>query len=447
MTYDDALLWVHSAPRFAPNPRLGRFRRLLEEIGNPEKGLKFFHVAGTNGKGSVSATIASILAAGGLKTGLYTSPELEDFRERIAINSKMISKTDVVRHATTLYRAYKSLEQQGLELPIQFELITALALMHFAHERCDAVVLETGLGGQYDATNVVLPLVSVITTIGLDHVDILGVTMANIAFEKAGIIKDGVPIVSGANDPEADRVIAEMALSHNADLIRVGPGADVRWNEILSGIDGQVLDISGPGFSHKSVRLPLLGRHQMQNASVAVAAVETVRQRGGLEIDDSAIKAGLNAVVWPGRLEVFKGAPTVVLDAAHNPQGAQALVATLRQFGEKRIIAVVGVLNDRLHSEVAYILADVASDIIVTTPQGSRALKASVLAKEVGQKVKVIAIDDIGLAFEHALTLAGPDDVVVVCGSFHLIGPVRSLLRAKRGEDDRLLFLRVGTPR
>lgn len=437
LTYEQTLEWIHDTPRFSRNLGLNRFLHLLERLGNPHRRMKFVHVAGTNGKGSVTAMIASVLKASGLRTGMYTSPELEDFRERIMVNGVMIPVQSLCRLARQVRAACQDMVSEGHEHPVQFELITAIAFLYFAEASCQYVSLEVGLGGRYDATNVVVPDVSVITTVSLDHTEVLGNTLPEIAFEKAGIIKMGVPVVTGVTEKAALDVIRAEATRAGSNLIVVGssPGYDVTWDETSYSIEGQAISVRGPGFQYENLRIPLLGRHQQLNAAVALSALNVLR-RSGVDLAEDAIRQGMASTVWPGRLEVMSRAPLVILDGAHNPDGARMLKDFLRDVPRKRLICVLGVLGDKLYRQITDSISPLCDHIITTTPSSPRALPPDQLAREVK---RVNAYADIEIepeparAIDRAMAIASSDDLVLCCGSLYLVGPIRAHLRSRFG--------------
>ena len=433
-TFDEVTEWVHRMNRFSPNLGLERFSHLLGLLGRPQDGLRFIHVAGTNGKGSVTAMVASVLRAAGLRTGMYTSPDLEDLRERVMVDGRKIPVPELLCLATAVRKAMEQVTQDGYDTPIQFEVLTAIGLSHFRDSGCQVVSLEVGLGGRYDATNVVTPEVSVIVTVALDHTEILGDTTAKIAREKAGIIKRGVPVVTGVRDAAALEVIRECAGALNSPLTTVGPrGQAVTWTERSSGLDGQVIDVKGPGYRYDALRIPLLGRHQQLNAAVAVAALEEARRRGNITYDESALRAGLERTVWPGRLELIHREPLVLLDGAHNPEGAAALVNALRAIPRERSICVLGVLGDKRYSSIVSLIAPECDEVIATQPASPRALPPSDLAREIAGSIPVSVEPDPARALDIALNRAGPHDLIVCCGSLYLVGPARRHLRERFG--------------
>ena len=437
--YKEALDWIHSTMRFGSRPGLERIGYLLRLLGNPESDCRYLHVAGTNGKGSVTAMIASALRACGYRTGMYISPYLEDFRERITLNGRMIPEEDLVKMVDEVRPQVQRMLSEGQEHPTEFEVITALAFLYYRLQGCDYVSLEVGLGGRFDATNVVTPAVVTITTISFDHTDRLGNTLAQIAFEKAGIIKPGMPVVTGVTEEEPLSVIRRRAQELGAPLyvVSTAPGADVTWREISRSMEGQVIDVFGPGFAYEGLKVPLLGKHQQQNAALAVASLELARpdnRRKVLHLDRAAVAHGIATTVWPGRFEVLSRRPPVILDGAHNPGGARVLREAMEDVPRKRLICVFGMLGDKEYREVTATVAAMCDSVVVTRPDTPRSLDAAALAEEVRQYVSDVAIEpDIRKAIDLALAKAGPEDAILCCGSLYLVGPARTHLRAKLG--------------
>lgn len=437
MDYKEALGYLASFSRFGMKLDLGRMRGLMARLGDPQDSLRIVHVAGTNGKGSTSAMMDSALRAAGYHVGLYTSPHLERFTERIRVNGAEIAPTDVLRHLQVIRPAVDAMLAEGLESPTEFEVITALAFLHFAAVRVDAVVLEVGLGGRFDATNIITrPLLSVITHIHFDHTDRLGRTLAAIAGEKAGIIKEGRPVVTSAGEAEAEQVIAAVCRERHSPLTVVGK--DVTWQERQSGPDGQMLDFFGPGWSYRSVPLALIGRHQQANAATAAAALQRLNPLG-LPVPDSAIRQGLAEVRWPGRLEVVRRSPLVVLDGAHNPDGARAAAAAVRDvLPHRKVVLLLGMLADKPVEQVLDALLPVASRVVVTEPVlGAGQRHATV--REAGDLAGRIAARGFSpevdreptQALRRALEAAEPEDLVLCTGSLYLVGALRAELVGK----------------
>jgi dihydrofolate synthase/folylpolyglutamate synthase len=421
MRYEAALQTIQSLAAAGMNLGLERVRYLLAAIGDPQEALFCAHVGGTNGKGSVCAMLTAIARAAGLRVGTFTSPHLSCYTERFLLDGQPVARERfaalVTAHRDRLVAAARRAN------PTEFELHVALALTLFREENVDLVVLEVGLGGRLDATNVVQPAVTVITNVSLDHRDILGDTVTAIAREKAGIIKTGVPLVTAAEGPALD-VIAATCRERGAPLVRVG--TDVRWEPVSVSALGQELNIYGLKARYPNVLLPLFGRHQQVNAACAVATAELLSEWVP-RLGRGAIHRGLAAVRWPGRFEIFTGAPVVVLDAAHNPAAAAALRDTLiAQFPDREMVLVLGVLGDKDRVGVTAELAPLAAVVVVTRPPAERAGDwEQVAAAARYYSDRVLVEPDNRSALECARRLAGPNGVVVVTGSIYLVGSLR----------------------
>jgi len=422
MTYDEALAYLHSLQRFGIKPGLERTCELLRRLGHPEREIqRVIHITGTAGKGSVSAMVEAGLRAAGCRVGLYTSPPLERFTERIQVDRREIPEEQAASLIEMARQHVADMVAEGLEQPTEFEVITAAAFRYFAEQQVDWLVLEVGLGGRYDATNVVAnPAATCITNIGLDHTQWLGKTHEAIAWDKAGIIKQGVPCVTATDHAGALQVIRDVAQAQSAPLIEVTP-AD--WQVVSWGLDGQVVDLRGARGWYRGMRLPLLGDHQAANAAVALRVLE---QAG---VDEGAIRQGLAELVWPGRMELMKspaGVP-VLLDAAHNPAKCSALAeAVQRYFPDRRVLLVLGVLADKDAAAMVRPLLDLAAAVWVATPESPRALPAAdlqVLCRGMGREAA--AAPSVAGALQAALRAASPEDLVLVTGSFYTVGPAR----------------------
>ncbi|MEW6398201.1 MAG: folylpolyglutamate synthase/dihydrofolate synthase family protein [Bacillota bacterium] len=429
MEYEEALEYIHGLGRFGSRLGLERITRLLELAGNPQEGLRVIHVAGTNGKGSVTAMAASVLTAAGYRVGMYVSPYLEEFRERIQVDGQCIPERDVGAWVKRLRPLADRVVAAGMDHPTEFEFITLVAMCYFAARRVDYAVLEVGLGGRFDATNVISqPLACVISNIALDHTDRLGQTVAKIAFEKAGIIKPGRPVVTGARDPDALEVIARVARDRGAPLLVAGQ--DFTWQERYCDWRGQELDLHCPTREFCGLHVPLAGRHQQGNTACAVTALEV----GVPGLPERAVREGVAGCRWPGRLEVLGERPLVVIDAAHNADGAAALREALEMFPRRRLVMVLGILRDKNAEAMVGLLAPAADVLVVTSPVSPRAgnpERIAELARPLCGEVRVEP--DLAAALEGGLAAASPEDMVVVAGSIYLIGPARSLLRARLG--------------
>ena len=411
----ETLEYIHSVKWQGSKPGLGRTRELLAALGNPEGLLKFVHIAGTNGKGSTAACIASILRSSGYRTGLYTSPYVLRFNERMQVDGECITDGELERFTDEIRPFADAMEDP----PTEFEMVTALAMKFFLHKKCDIVVLETGMGGELDSTNVIgTPEVAVITTIAYDHVKELGPTLRDIAKAKAGIIKGGDVVIYGGA-PEVEDVFESVCAERKARLLR----AD--FNRIKSeefSLDGVKMRLEPYG----EILLPLAGSYQPKNAMVAVTAVEILREKG-FAISDEGMRAGLAAVRWPGRFEVLGRNPVFIVEGAHNPQGMEAAADSLRRhFGRQKICFVVGVLADKDVDAMLGHIAPLAKAFFAVEPDSPRALGADALSAALSRYgLPVFAFSDIGAGVAEAVRSAGVDGIVCATGSLYLSGDIR----------------------
>lgn len=417
MTGQEAVAYIDTFQWQAHAPGLERIRTLLHALGDPQKELKFVHVAGTNGKGSVCAYLASVLWCAGYRVGLCTSPFLEDFRERIQVDGKLISP-ETLGELTELARpAAEAMEDH----PTEFELITAVAMLYFRRCRCDIVVLEVGLGGALDASNVIdVPEAAVITAMGMDHAAILGPTLGDIAAAKAGIIKPGGAVVSFGGCPEADAVIRERCREQGAQLTEVDFS---RLRVVGTGLDGTDLEFAPYGALH----VPLVGLYQAKNAAVAVTTVEVLEKRGW-EISRRALEQGLASVCWPGRLEVVRRTgPVILRDGAHNAHGMAATVESLRAlFPGKKLTILMGVMADKDVEDMLKLLAPIAGQVFTVRPESPRAMPAEELAALVNRYgVPAVPCAGVAAGLQAAAEAAGADGAVCALGSLYLVGEVR----------------------
>lgn len=415
VTIDEALEFIGSVMWRGSKPGLERTTELLERIGNPHHRFKSVHITGTNGKGSTAAMLASVLMAAGHRTGLFTSPHLHSLGERIQVNGRPVTDEGIVRATAELSPYALAMEDR----PTEFELMTAIAFSCFAHEACDIVVVEVGMGGRLDSTNVVIPECSVITSIGLDHTSELGGTIELITREKAGIIKPGRPVVLYGQDNGAVNVIGEICRERGC-MLTVSDNS-----EIIAVSD----DIDGQRFSYRGgseLYIPLLGAHQLKNAAVALDVVRVLRRRGW-EISYEAVFSGLAEVKWPARFEIISRSPYFIVDGGHNPQCCEAVRDGLkRYFPGKRAVMLFGVFADKNYIEMLDILDTAALAYIATQPAGERALPAEELGEELeryGRPVTVCA--DAGEAVREAIRQAGEDGLVCSVGSLYLAADVR----------------------
>ncbi len=426
MNFDEALEFLRNLTKFGFNFGLGRIEELLKRLDNPHEKLRVIHVGGTNGKGSTSAMVAGILQAKGYRTGVFTSPHLHSYCERYRINGTEISQERVAELLTALKPHLEKMVEEGFEHPTEFEVSTALGFVYFFQEKVDFLVLEVGLGGAIDSTNVVTPLVSVITNVAMDHMDYLGGTIKEIATVKAGIIKEEVPVVTAADDPEALEIIREVSRQKNCELVEVG--RDVTWKIRNSSEQGQEFDLYSAGASYKNLFIRLVGDHQVINAATAVAVMEALGKYGYVFTED-VIRQGLANTVWPARLEIVRRNPRVLLDGAHNLHGSLTLRKALTEvFKYRRLILVFGMLGDKEREKVVAQLAPIAEAVVVTKPNSPRAGDWEKIADEVRKYVEeVYLIENIHQAVQKGISLAGPEDLVCVTGSLYMVAEAREM--------------------
>ena len=397
---------------------LNSTRNLLARVGNPHHDLRFIHVAGTNGKGSTGAMLSRVLCDHGLKVGLYTSPHLVRFTERFRINEEEAAPGPVLR---VFEKIRGTLD--GKDLPTFFEMTTAMAFLYFAEEKTDLVIAETGLGGRLDATNVITPEVSLITNIGFDHQEFLGSTLSSITREKAGIIKQGVPVVTGALQPVAQAILKTACMNKAAPLYRFKSDFSVRRNSKDS------FYYRGIGMQLPSVRLNLRGGHQVANAALALAALEVLEQKRLVSLNPASILAAMHAVRWPARLEILETNPLMVLDGAHNPQGAESLREALKEhFNYKKLHLVIGVMADKDILGILRRLLPMAETAIFTRPAYCRAAHPDDIRRMARPYInKCYVITDVASAIEEARHLAGPDDLICITGSLYFAGEIKQI--------------------
>lgn len=426
---------IHEFNRFGMVLGLDRMEELLRRLGNPQDDLKVIHVAGTNGKGSVSKYLEEGLSACGYKMGLYTSPYIETFNERIRYDGADISDEDLEYYGQKVVSAAEAMVADGLDSPTEFEVVTAIAFLYFAGRQADITILEVGLGGIGDSTNVVKsPLASVITSISYDHMAQLGSSLAEIAVNKAGIIKTGCPVIANVPQRDAAKIIARKAYAMGSRLYDIsGIRAAVSDETPFS----QKVSMELYEKSYSDVEISMVGRHQAENLKTALATLEILRKSGAVKLDREALYEGLKRARQPGRFEVISEDPLVIIDGAHNEAGAQALQETMAQhFAGKKILLVAGILADKEIDSIVKFLTKITDHIIVTEPDNPRKLAAEKLAEHVadfGAAAEVVS--DVEAAVHRAKELADGYDVILLAGSLYLIGDVRRLWRNERGEE------------
>ena len=423
MNYTETLAYLDSLGKFGINLGMERIEDLLKELNNPEQKVRTIHVTGTNGKGSVTSMITNILLVSGLKVGKFTSPHLVRYNERIEVDGEEISDEDFALVVTAVRRAVESVMAKGTDQPTQFEVLTAAAFLHFALQKLDYAVIEVGLGGLWDSTNVITPVVSVITNVSLDHTDRCGKTVEEIAMQKAGIIKDGVPVVTAA-EAEALGPIQAMSLFKQAQLYIYGKA--FTGQEVSSSMEGQTFTLSaGDYHSNYDVKLP--GAHQILNTAVAVVAAKLASKQDS-RINELALHQGVALTKWPGRLERISQKPDVILDGAHNPAGAAVLRAALdKYYSGKKICFIFGMMGDKDISQVITTLFRKEDTIYtVRADEGARAAEPEALAEQIGSQAQ--AMHDLAAAYKTALAEVGEDGLVCVCGSLYLVGTFKKML-------------------
>ena len=424
MTADEAISYIHSVCWKGAVPGLHRTKALLKKMGNPEKDLKFVHIAGTNGKGSTAAMTASILQKAGYKTGLYTSPYIYRFHERMQVNGVEISDEDL----TQITQYVKPFADSMEESPTEFELVCCIAFEYFKRQNCDIVVLEVGMGGAMDATNVIeKPEVAVITNIGLDHTDYLGDTVEKIAETKSGIFKENGHAVVYRSAPSVEAVFERVCREKNVSLKK----ADFEGLKLIShGLDGQVFDCG----SRKGLALPLLGDHQLHNAAVVLAVADTLIEEGW-NITEEHIREGIRDVRWPGRFDIVSRQPLFIIDGGHNPQCIEALVKNIEDYlQDKKVIALTGVLADKDYADMYKPVMPLVDRFVCVTPPTPRKLEAELLAQYLREAgAEAAACGSIAEGVRAAMDLAGEDGVVLCFGSLYSIGSIKEALEKELG--------------
>ncbi|NIK75976.1 dihydrofolate synthase/folylpolyglutamate synthase [Paenibacillus castaneae] len=434
-SYGDAVEWITGLIPFGIRPGLERMEKLMELAGNPHRRLKFIHVAGTNGKGSTCAFLTSVLLRSGYDVGTFTSPYITKFTNRFQYNGNDIEEDTLLKLANELKPHVEAIAASELGSPTMFEVSTALAVLFYATVTYpDYVVWETGLGGRLDVTNIVHPVVSVITNIGHDHMDRLGNTLAAVASEKAGIIKPGIPVVSAVTQPEAVEVIKQIAADKQSTLYLLGE--QFHETELAVSQDEQSFRFNNLFRTIEPLTITLNGAHQRTNAAVAVMTLEVLRQYNALVVEDEALTEGLRNAAWPGRLEMVSQAPRILLDGAHNPEGAQSLAAALKNtYKYDRLHLMMGMLENKNHQDVLKHILPIVDTLIVTEPDFRMKKDANAMAdlvREMCQQqpdkysFELVVEQDWQAALKKLQQLTETTDLGVVTGTLYLIADVRS---------------------
>lgn len=427
MNYKEARVYLDEVSKYGSVLGLESMRELLRRLGDPQNELKFIHISGTNGKGSVLAYLSTILSGAGYRTGRYISPTLFSYRERIQVDGEYIEKESLACHVTAIAAAAEDMQKAGLPSPTVFEIETALAFLYFKEKRCDIVTLEVGCGGLLDATNVITTtLMEVIASISMDHTDLLGDTLAKIAAQKAGIIKPDTMVVSAQQKSEAAQVIEDTCKEQHCTLQMVD---ESKISNVHYGAEGQT-------FSYKTwenVAISLAGSYQIKNAALALEGVEALRKLG-YALSDQQVREGLLHTAWRGRFTTLRRDPTVIIDGAHNPAAALELKESLeRYFPGKTLYFVMGMFKDKDYAQVIDLTAPLARHIItVETPGNPRAMPARELAEAVGKvNPNVEWADSVAHGVEKALAMAGKEDAVIVFGSLSFLGEAADAVNEK----------------
>ncbi|MDP7990399.1 bifunctional tetrahydrofolate synthase/dihydrofolate synthase [Bacillus sp. MHSD_36] len=429
-TYEEAIGWIHSRLKFGIKPGLERMRWMLEELGNPERHIKCVHLAGTNGKGSTLTYMRYMLEDAKYKVGTFTSPYIETFNERISVNGTPIADEEITELVKMVKPIVEKLDETDLGEATEFEIITVMAICYFGKVNfCDVVLFETGLGGRFDSTNVIHPVLTIITNIGHDHMHILGNTLGEIAYEKAGIIKSGVPVITGVQDEEALQVIQKVAKEKHANVYEMDNHFTALHKQ--SSEDGEQFDFTCPFASFEDVRISMKGSHQVGNAALALMAIIYVKTYLSFLIEEEEIRTGLQEAYWIGRFEKLKSNPDVIIDGAHNPEGIESLVKTVEShYKGKNVIVLFTALGDKeLHNMVGQ-LETIADEIIFTTFAFDRAISADKLASYSKKESKLV-FENWKEAIDTKIEMIGENDVFIITGSLYFISEVRKYIREK----------------
>lgn len=422
-TYEQAIEWIHGRLRTGIKPGLARMDYMMERLDHPERRLRAVHIGGTNGKGSTTAMLRSILTEAGFETGTFTSPYIEQFNERISVNGVPVSDEDITHLAGKIKVIADEMESLEIGGPSEFEIITAMAFYYFAYVHpVDIVLFEVGLGGRLDSTNIVHPVLSIITTIGMDHIQFLGDTLEDIAGEKAGIIKSGVPVITAVHQPEARAVIAGKAAEMRAALYEYGHDFSGEWKGSTK--EGEQFNFASPYSRRPSLQTGLAGLHQVQNAAMAVMAADYLRMYYSFLIEDTDIKEGLQKAVWPGRFETLSETPLIIADGAHNEEGVAALVKTIGQrFPDKTLHILFAAMKDKPLAGMIDQLSDAADHLYLTTFDFPRAAGAKQYEKYQSETVQIVK--NYPSMIQLFQQNSSDQDVLIITGSLYFISNVK----------------------
>jgi dihydrofolate synthase / folylpolyglutamate synthase len=430
ITYEEAVSWIHSRLKLGIKPGLKRMEWFMEKLGHPERRLRAIHIAGTNGKGSTVWYLRSILNEAGYKVGTFTSPYVESFNERISVNGQPIDDQDLIELVEKIKPLTDELEKTELGSPTEFEVITAMAIYYFAKINIpDIVIFETGLGGRLDSTNIIHPILTIITNIGFDHTNILGDAIDKIAYEKAGIIKPGVPLITATEQPEAIQVLNEKAMETHSTVYRLGKDFTIAQHQSLDG--GEQFSVETPFMQFKNLTISMLGAHQVKNAALAVMAANYLYMYFSLLIEEEHIRKGLVQTKWIGRFEQLTENPHVIIDGAHNREGILSLVQTVKSHLEKKKIHVIfSALKDKNVEEMVLPLTEIAQSITFTSFSFPRAYSAKELYQVFNDRLENISFEeDFRLAVEAKLKQLTENETLLITGSLYFISEIRRIFQ------------------
>jgi dihydrofolate synthase / folylpolyglutamate synthase len=427
-TYQEAVDWIHARLRLGIKPGLTRMEWMLERLEHPERRIKTIHVGGTNGKGSTVTFLRSILESAGYVVGTFTSPYFEQFNERISINGQPISDEDLIKLVNFIKPLADELDQTELGGPTEFEVITAMSIYYFAKmSPVDVVIYEVGLGGRFDSTNVIHPLLSIITSIGLDHTNILGDTYEKIAFEKAGIIKNGVSVITGVKQAEALEVIRQKAAGGNSPIYQLGEQFFTTSKSSLKA--GEQFTFASMFTQYEKLKTSMLGAHQVDNASLAVMASQILANYYSFIIEESHLREGLKKAYWPGRLEILSEHPYVLIDGAHNEEGINALTSEIKsRFADKKISILFAALTDKKLDKMIAVLEDAADTLTFTTFDFPRAAKAEELMTAGKSTDNKAIANDYRTYLEQKINELKENEILLITGSLYFLSEVKPLV-------------------
>ncbi|MFP3124841.1 bifunctional folylpolyglutamate synthase/dihydrofolate synthase [Ectobacillus funiculus] len=431
MTYEEAVSWIHNRLKFGIKPGLERMNWMLQQLDNPERRITCVHLAGTNGKGSTLTYIRSILEQAEYKVGTFTSPYIESFNERISINGTPIPNEDIAELVRIVKPIAEALDETEFGAATEFEILTVMAFYYFGKiNPCDIVLLETGLGGRLDSTNVIYPVLSIITTIGYDHMHVLGETLEEITSEKAGIIKSGVPVITGVSQQEALAVIAEEAQKRRAKVYTLGKEFSAGHTQPTA--DGETFTFESLFGIMENLSITMKGTHQVQNAALALMAVYYLKTYQSFLVKDEDIHHGLKKAFWLGRFEQLSDHPRIVIDGAHNPEGITSLVQTVQShYADKRITVLFSALGDKKIAEMVAGLETIADHMVFTTFDFPRAISPELLAKHCSMEQKEI-YQDWKEAIDKIKPILTEEDLFLITGSLYFISGVRKYITESR---------------